>query len=139
MATIEEKSGHQKAEAFITDFILTYLNGADILEIWPLHELGLDINKYLTSKNQSPTEARILHQSAIGTLEGCYVVGIYQDQNLIGKSPGESPEIAKFMAELDAFRNLFALTTDKVRFIYGEPAKKLKLSTFEKANPSLLS
>lgn len=128
----------KQAHNFIIDFLLTHLNGVDLLEIWRLEELDLDLNEYLKSNGQGQYEPRILFESAQGTLEATTVVGLYLNRQLIGQSPGETAAIAKAMAELDAFRRLFGLTPEKVRFVWGPKAYQLDLAPFaSKKNASL--
>lgn len=127
IGTIATEYNEKQAQNFITDFVLTNLNGADILEIWNIEVLGLSLNRYLRNKNLPEYEPRIMFQSAVGTLEACYLVGLYVDQKLIGHSGGESPAIAKHMAEMDAFRNIFDLGLDRVVFKFGQEAHELNL------------
>jgi len=136
VGAIEEANGKSKAEHFILDFILAYLHGQDLLEIWPLHTMDINLNQYLKNKGQPECEPRILHKSAVETLEPCFIVGLYQgdDHRLIGESPGESPAIARKMAELDALRNLFGLTIAENRLLFGPKAYNLDLSKFDKEN-----
>lgn len=144
VATLSRASGQKRTEAFIVDFLLTYLNGADLLEVWPLHSLDIDLNSYLRASGRSEAEARILRRSAVGTIEACYVVGLYSSDGpekvLLGEGPGESLPIAKRMAELDAFRRLFGLTISEVRLAFGERAYNLDLTPFKEVhNFSMLS
>lgn len=140
ISAISRASGTDRANRFIADFILTYLNGADMLEIWPLHQMDLDLNEYLRQKGEPEVEPRILHRSAIGTIESCYIVGMFQgpEHRLLGQAPGESLQIARRMAELDSFRNLFGLTVPQIRLSFGEKAQSLDLKPFQRKNFSLL-
>ncbi len=134
VATLFRASGRQRTERFIVDFLLTVLHGADLLEVWPLHLLDVDLDSYLALQNSGEkTETRILRQSAVGTLEACYVVGIYSSdrKQLLGEAPGESLPIARRMAELDAFRRLFRLTVAEVRLTFGDKVEGLELAAFE--------
>ncbi|KAH9388368.1 39S ribosomal protein L44, mitochondrial [Tyrophagus putrescentiae] len=135
VATLFRASGRQRTERFIVDFLLTVLHGADLLEVWPLHLLDVDLDSYLALQNSGEkSEARILRQSAVGTLEACYVVGIYstgERKQLLGEAPGESLPIARRMAELDAFRRLFRLTVAEVRLTFGDKVEGLELAAFE--------
>jgi len=60
------------------------------------------------------------------------VVGIYVDKQLIGSAPGETIEIAKQMADLDALRKLFHLTAAEVLFKFGPKAYGIDLSDSSK-------
>lgn len=133
VATLFRASGRQRTERFIVDFLLTVLHGADLLEVWPLHLLDVDLDSYLQLQSMGKSEARILRQSAVGTLEACYVVGIYSSdrKQLLGEAPGESLPIARRMAELDAFRRLFRLTVAEVRLTFGDKVEGLELAAFE--------
>ena len=134
VATLFRASGRQRTERFIVDFLLTVLHGADLLEVWPLHLLDVDLDSYLALQKLGKSEARILRQSAVGTLEACYVVGIYstgEGKQLLGEAPGESLPIARRMAELDAFRRLFRLTVAEVRLTFGDKVEGLELAAFE--------
>lgn len=138
IGAIKQKISIERAQNFIIDFILTNLNGRDLLEIWRIDQLDLDLNSFLCSIGLPKAEPRILSQSAIGTLESCYVVGIFSEKKLIGKSPGESLPIAKRMAELDAFRNLFGLKIERIKFTFGKDSYSLNLDAFKEKNNSIL-
>ncbi|KAF7488515.1 39S ribosomal protein L44 [Sarcoptes scabiei] len=138
IGAIKQKISIERAQNFIIDFILTNLNGRDLLEIWRIDQLDLDLNSFLCSIGLPKAEPRILSQSAIGTLESCYVVGIFSEKKLIGKSPGESLPIAKRMAELDAFRNLFGLNIERIKFTFGKDSYNLNLDAFKEKNNSIL-
>lgn len=137
VATIQQSVGMKRATSFVIDFVLTYLNGVDILEIWPLHQLQLDFESLLSSRGVAQCEPRLLYRSAEGSIECCFVVGIYSQDRLLGQSAGESASIAKQMAELDVLRNLFQLTPAQVRFEFGSKAYDLDYGQFLKPNPSI--
>ena len=108
------------------------------MEIWNIEHVDIDLNKYLKSKNMNKSEPRFLYKSGVGTIESCYVVGIYVDQKLMGKSGGESAAIAKRMAELDVLRNMFHLDVQEVKFEFGPKAYDLQYEKFSKENFHLI-
>ncbi|KAH9423374.1 39S ribosomal protein L44, mitochondrial [Dermatophagoides pteronyssinus] len=131
--------GEKRAQNFIIDFICTYLNGRDPLEIWRIDQMDLNLEIFL--QNQNPNlkcESRILRQSAIDTIESCFIVGIYSNDDdnpkLLGQSSGESLSIAKRMAELDAFRRIFGLTISNIRFEFGKRAYDLEYDKYDREN-----
>ncbi|OTF82412.1 hypothetical protein BLA29_001138 [Euroglyphus maynei] len=137
VGAILQTGGEKRAQNFVIDFICTYLNGRDPLEIWHIDRMDLNLEAFLRKYlNQSDVncEPRILRQSAVDTIESCYIVGIYSKEKLLGQSAGESLAIAKRMAELDAFRRLFGLTTANVRFEYGQRAYDIEFHKYEREN-----
>lgn len=138
IGAIEQTSGRKRAQNFIIDFILTYINGVDPLEIWRLDELNVNLNRFLQLKGIPPAEPRIMYKSATGTIESCYIVGIYSDKKLLGESAGESPNIAKRMAELNVFRNQFGLNMKDIQLSFGPKAYDLHYEEFTKENYRIL-
>ncbi|XP_054155229.1 39S ribosomal protein L44, mitochondrial-like, partial [Oppia nitens] len=128
VGAIAEDNGVKKANNFVLDFILTYILNKDVLEIWQIPNPKFQLRNILNRQQLSEPEYRLLRESASGTIEACYVVGIYVDKQLIGSAPGETIELAKQMADLDALRNLFHLKTSQMLFKFGPKAYDIDLS-----------
>ncbi|CAG2115206.1 unnamed protein product [Medioppia subpectinata] len=135
----------KRAENFILDFVMTYLLDKDLLEIWDIPNPRFNLNAILSRERLPAPEYRLLRESAAGTIEACYVVGIYVDKQFIGSAPGETIEIGKQMAELDALRRLFRLQASEVLFKFGPKAYDIDMSESSKEtlhldewSPSLL-
>jgi large subunit ribosomal protein L44 len=111
---LELSSGEERACAFIRDFIITYLSGKDINELWKLNNPESVLAQILQREGRSPVEPRIIGDAGKGTILAAYQVGLYCDKQLIGKGFGESITIAKEMAAIDALKRLFQ-TTERAR------------------------
>ena len=70
------------------------------------------------------------------TILSCYHIGVYCDKELIGKSPGETVEIAKDMAARDALRKLFNYD-DCSTPIPFQMLKESRIELRQSVNPSL--
>jgi len=88
VGALAEDQNQSHAENFVLDFILTYLADKDLLEIWDIPNPGFNLKRILSKERLPAPEARILRESGVGTIEACYVVGIYVNRELIGS--GES-------------------------------------------------
>lgn len=92
----------ERSQLFVKDFLLCQLNGKEVYDIWA-PESPLD---YLTSLVKSEIEPRLCNQSATNTILANYQVGLYSQKKLLGIGWGESIQIAKETAALDAIQRL---------------------------------
>lgn len=108
VSALEQSSGLPKTHKFIDDFIITQLNDLDVFDVWE----PSDPYKYLTeSVLQGKTvEPRLCNQSAANTILANYQVGLYsEDKKLLGIGWGESVDIAKNTAAMDAIRKIYQI------------------------------
>jgi large subunit ribosomal protein L44 len=92
-----------RAELFVADFILTYLVGKDINEIWQIkNPMGL-LTKILEENGRQAPESRLdrnscqkffyvffdnrlLWATGVSSVLSTYVVGVYSNKEFLGKS-----------------------------------------------------
>jgi dsRNA-specific ribonuclease len=130
-------NGTAHANKFIIDFIATYLQSIDLLEIWDIENPAQVLEQILKNSQVSAPEARLLRESGVNTITPCYLVGFYSDQQLLGSGPGESIEQATEMAAYESLRRIFALTNAQTLFKYGKAAYDLNYETFSGPSVSL--
>ncbi len=95
VGALAKDQNEKRAENFVLDFILTYLVDKDLLEIWEIPNPSLNLKRILNRERLPAPEPRLLRESATGTIEACYVVGIYVNKELIGS--GKSSNIIDFI------------------------------------------
>lgn len=71
--------------AFVRDFIITQLIGEDIDAIFPITSAMTRLVGLLEKKGQGEPISRLLEHCGQATAVSCYFVGIYSDNELIGK------------------------------------------------------
>lgn len=84
IGALAEDHGQRRAENFVLDFVLTFLVDKDLMEIWQIPTPRYNLKAILTRERLPAPEYRLLGETATGTIEACYVVGIYCDKELIG-------------------------------------------------------
>uniref|UniRef100_A0A1B6DW47 Large ribosomal subunit protein mL44 n=1 Tax=Clastoptera arizonana TaxID=38151 RepID=A0A1B6DW47_9HEMI len=107
---LQQSSGEERANNFIRDFIITYLSGKDINELWTLSNPFLVLSNIYNRDGKAPIEPRIIAQAGRNTILAAFQIGIYSNKKLIGVGFGESIEIAKEMAARDSLKRLFKTT-----------------------------
>ncbi|RWS08841.1 39S ribosomal protein L44-like protein [Dinothrombium tinctorium] len=120
-ALMKEK-GEKHTEKFIIDFILTYINDQDIMEVWNLPQAEIALSNVLKNNGITEYEPRLLRESGRNTIYACFMVGMYVDKKLIGFGSGETVSIAREMAAYDALRRMFKLTPASTLFKFGKDA-----------------
>ncbi|KAF2882792.1 hypothetical protein ILUMI_23304 [Ignelater luminosus] len=112
VAALRQSTDEKRATAFINDFLICQLNGKDIFDVWDLSNPYEYLLRVLKEKGYSEVEPRLCNQSAANTVLANYQVGLYSNKKLLGIGWGESIEIAKDTAALDAIQKLQSI--DKI-------------------------
>nr|CAI5862016.1 unnamed protein product [Callosobruchus analis] len=106
VAALEKSSGLEKAEKFVHDFVIAQMNGKDVYDIWNPTEPYKYLTTLLNAKGITSIEPRLCNESAKNTILACFQVGLYSNKKLLGIGWGESVEIAKETAALDAIQRI---------------------------------
>jgi len=106
VAALKRSTDEQRAEAFVNDFLICQLNGKNLYDLWDLKNPYEYLLQLVREKGYSEIESRLCNQSAANTILANYQVGLYSDKKLLGLGWGESVEIAKNTAALDAIQRL---------------------------------
>ena len=77
--------GLNRAQSFVRDFIITQLIGEDIDDIYHINDAMSKLEELLTNQGKDKPVPRLIDQFGQETLVACYYVGIYCNQQLIGK------------------------------------------------------
>ncbi|XP_012275119.1 39S ribosomal protein L44, mitochondrial [Orussus abietinus] len=97
------------AGVFVRDFLIALLAEKDLTEIWcPNNPLEI-LNSILARENRQPAEPRLVGQAAATTLLATYRIALYSNKQFLSIGFGESIEVAKEIAALDALFRLFKL------------------------------
>jgi len=124
------------ASRLVLDLVATQLHGKDLTDVWNLKDPMTTLAKILENENRGEPESRLLWAGGKDTILACYHVGIYSDKELIGKAPGETPEIAEEMAALDALKKLFNFDDAHSKPLpFSRDLKNMKQKT--ESNPSV--
>uniref|UniRef100_A0A1B6MAC5 Large ribosomal subunit protein mL44 n=1 Tax=Graphocephala atropunctata TaxID=36148 RepID=A0A1B6MAC5_9HEMI len=103
-------SGEDRANMFVRDFIITYLSGQDINELWSIKNPENLLASILQREGKSSAEPRLIGEAGNNTILAAFQVGLYCDKELIGTGFGESVTVAKETAAVDALKRLFHTT-----------------------------
>ncbi|XP_075146099.1 mitochondrial ribosomal protein L44 [Haematobia irritans] len=109
IGALADSSGIERSYLFVRDFICTQLNQKDILELWNIENPEDLLLKECQSRKLSAPEPRLLGDCGKNTVLAVYHVGIYSNQNLIGKGFGEDIPTAIRTASLDALQAMFGI------------------------------
>ncbi|KAF6031690.1 MRPL44 [Bugula neritina] len=138
VSLINEEQGEERACAFVRDFIITQLIGEDIDAIFPITSAMTRLVGLLEKKGQGEPISRLLEHCGQATAVSCYFVGIYSDNELIGKAPGETLEIAEEMAAHDALMSLYGIQENRLPFDFNTTYKQYGILN-SGTQPTLLS
>ena len=130
-------NGSLHTNKFVIDFIATYLQGIDIMDIWNVPEPTSTLNCIIKNSGMSPPEPRLLRETGRNTLIPCFLVGLYVDKQMLGSGPGETVQRAIEMAAYDSLRRIFALTSAKTLFKYGPPAYDIDYEKYSQPSRSM--
>ncbi|KAB0791559.1 hypothetical protein PPYR_03359 [Photinus pyralis] len=109
VAALHRSTGEDRAHLFVKDFLLCQLNGKGIFDIWDPKN-PYEVLKQLAQENGvTEIEARLCNESASNTILANYQVGLYSEKKLLGIGWGESIEIAKDTAALNAIHRIYNL------------------------------
>ncbi|XP_067015421.2 large ribosomal subunit protein mL44 [Anabrus simplex] len=118
VAVLLESSGTKQAGRFVLDFVVTHLSGVDVNDIWHPEDCIKTLADILSREGRSEAEPRLLGEVGRNTVLAAYHVGMYVDKELIGKGVGETIDIAKEMAALDALKKMFCTTDSMSPFLF---------------------
>lgn len=130
-------NGDTHTNNFIIDFIATYLQSVDLLEVWNIEEPIKVLQQILNNNHLNEPEARLLRETGMNTLIPCFLVGHYVDKQLLGSSAGNTIEQATEMSAYESLRRIFGLTSAQTIFKYGKDAYDLNYQAFAQTNASL--
>jgi large subunit ribosomal protein L44 len=107
VAALKVSQDLSRAQLLLKDFLLCQLNGKEIYDVWN-PDSPLDyLTRLLKQRGVKEVEPRLCNQSATSTILANYQVGLYNDKKLLGIGWGESVEIAKDTAALDAIHRIY--------------------------------
>lgn len=107
---LELSSGENRATLFVRDFIITYLSGKDINELWNIKDPEKVLASILERDGRSKQEPRLIAEAGKSTILAAYQVGLYSEKEFIGIGFGESIKVAKEIAAMDALKRMFHTT-----------------------------
>ncbi len=115
-----------RAHLFVNDFLLTQLIDKDIDEIWSVkNPMGLLVEELKKrSGSQAKPVARLIWSNGMNNPTGAFIVGIYLNEKMLGKSGGESLEIAEEMAARDCLKRLYGTDEGGAPLPLGDRARK---------------
>uniref|UniRef100_A0A1B6ESP8 Large ribosomal subunit protein mL44 n=2 Tax=Cuerna arida TaxID=1464854 RepID=A0A1B6ESP8_9HEMI len=103
-------SGEDRANMFVRDFIITYLSGKDINELWSIKNPENVLASILEREGKHSVEPRLTGEAGKNTILSAFQVGLYCNKELVGLGFGESISVAKETAAMDALKRLFHTT-----------------------------
>ncbi|KAI6230025.1 39S ribosomal protein L44, mitochondrial [Aphelenchoides fujianensis] len=101
-------------------------------DVLPFREPLPILEDYLRKAGKRTVEARLLHSSGGESAVPLYVVGIFADERLVGKSPGERISIAVDLAAQDALLKAWDVRPAEQSFCFVQD--DLRWNEFEKPN-----
>ncbi|GJQ78077.1 hypothetical protein Trydic_g2419 [Trypoxylus dichotomus] len=104
VAALEISSGKERAEKFVKDILVAQLNGRDIYDVWKLDDAFGYLKFMLKDRDIEP---RLCNESGVTTVLANYQVGLYSNKELLGIGFGETIDIAKHTAALDAIQRIY--------------------------------
>lgn len=107
VAALKASQDLSRAQLLLKDFLLCQLNGKEIYDVWNPDSPLDHLTRLLKQRGVKELEPRLCNQSATSTILANYQVGLYNDKKLLGIGWGESVEIAKDTAALDAIHRIY--------------------------------
>ena len=139
VGAITKEDGEKKAEKFIIDFILSYLQDKHIFELWEIGDARKALSRILANEAFPDYESRLLRSTAMHTIESCFQVGLFVNKQLFGSGTGESVEIAEEMAAYDCLARLFQIRPNDFVFKFGPKSYGLNYEAHSRSHQSLYS
>ena len=139
IGTIVKQSDAKTAEKFVIDFILTYLNDKQILEIWKIDYPRKAFSRILANEALPNYESRLLRSTAMNTIESCFQVGLFVNKQLFGSGTAETVEIAEEMAAFDCLARMFEIRPNDYVFRYGQKSYEIDYEAHSRAHQPLIS
>ncbi|KAI6230764.1 39S ribosomal protein L44, mitochondrial [Aphelenchoides fujianensis] len=122
----------QRVHRFVCEFILPPIGSLPLEDVLPFREPLPILEDYLRKAGKRTVEARLLHSSGGESAIPLYVVGIFADERLVGKSPGERISIAVDLAAQDALLKAWDVRPAEQSFCFVQD--DLRWNEFEKPN-----
>ncbi|VDM43860.1 unnamed protein product [Toxocara canis] len=126
----------KRAESLIIDVVIAQLLDIDFVDVFPLRDPLAVLTDILHTKGYERVEPRLQRSAGVVSAEPIYLVGIYADEQLIGKSAGESLSIAVDMASRESLLREWGLSADRTLPL-GERAHSVDFAQYQKPNASL--
>ena len=139
IAGLAEDKGEKRANNFIIDLIMPYLNDKHIFEIWDLEDPRKVLKQLLRNQGMNDYESRLVRRTGQHTLEACYAVGLFVDRQMIGWSAAESLDEAEEMAAFDSLKRMFEIRPGEYVFRFGNEAYNLDYESCSRENSYLSS
>jgi len=130
-----QEQGSEHAKKFVIDFILTYLYDQHIFELWDL-DARQAVNTILANQQLPPYEPRIIRETGRHTIQPCFAVGLFVNQNMISWSSAETEQEAEEMAAFDALKRWFEIRPGDFVYKYGKESYNLPFDKYAKENVS---
>lgn len=107
---LELSSDKGKATLFIRDFVITYLSGKDINELWTIRDPENTLASILEKDGKRKPEPRIVAEAGKNTILSAFQVGLYSEKEFLGIGFGETVNVARESAAVDALKRIFQTT-----------------------------
>jgi len=131
---LSEEQGEKKAQNFIIDFIMSFLQDKQIFEIWDLEDARATLNVILSNQGLPAFEPRLIRETGRNTIEPCFAVGLFVNKKMISWSAAETVKEAEEMAAFEALKTFFEIRPSHYIFKYGVEAYDLDYASFTKEN-----
>uniref|UniRef100_F1L5P9 Large ribosomal subunit protein mL44 n=1 Tax=Ascaris suum TaxID=6253 RepID=F1L5P9_ASCSU len=126
----------QRAESLIVSVVISQLLDVDFMDVYPLRDPLAVLADVLRAKGYERLEPRLLRSAGVVSAEPVYLVGIYADEQLVGKCAGESLSIAVDMAARESLLRTWGATADHA-LPFGSRAHAIDFAQYQKPNVSL--
>ncbi|KAK3750272.1 hypothetical protein QZH41_008121 [Actinostola sp. cb2023] len=111
IGAIYKDQGSQKANMFIRDFLVTQLQGKELLSLLKFKDPENLLNNILLSEGKPRPEPRIIRESGKKTHLPVFVVGVFSGDIMLGEAASYNITKAKHEATMAALMNLFQRDT----------------------------
>ncbi|CAD5205410.1 unnamed protein product [Bursaphelenchus okinawaensis] len=125
-----------RVHGFVNEFVLPYLAEVAFEDVFPFKNSLEVFEKYAKKVWKfNKVEPRIIHSHGLHSAMPLYVVGIYADEKLVDKCPGESLSIATDLAAQLSLLKMWDIRWNEQSFSFLDD--QITLHQFEKPNHRL--
>lgn len=118
VAALSFSNDLSRAQLFVKDFVISQMNGKDVYDIWNPEKPFDYLVNLLKDRGVKEIEPRLCNESAANTILANYQIGLYDtsDKKLLGIGWGESIQIAKDTAALDAIQRIYGNSNNLLQY-----------------------
>ncbi|XP_046734679.1 39S ribosomal protein L44, mitochondrial [Diprion similis] len=110
VAALARSSDAVHTSFFVRDFLIATLSDKEILSIWTPSHPFQTLDAILNREKRGPADFRLTAQTGVNTVLAAYQVAVYSDQQFLGIGAGETVQVAKNIAALDALQRMFGIS-----------------------------